>query len=125
MVQQLNLFADTYRTLEDLRKLVTSLHWTGGMNEDGSLQYIEYQIDFHKDLAFIVVYEDTKDNNEKVIDNCIELKRVEDNLYRIIRIDGKTLGDLDYSDPLNTRPKQLELQNSLIKSMEEMELFIV
>ena len=117
MLEQLKLFEEDYRTLEELRTLVSHLHWTGGIT-NGEMIYIEYHLDFYKDLAFITEFRDDLDNNEKVIDNCIELEQVEDDLYHIFKIDGKALGELEkeYQD-------KLEIQLSIIESMQKGELF--
>ena len=117
-IQQLDLFSGSYRSLETLKQLVMELHWTGGMNDDGTLQYTEYHLDFYKDLAFIVEYRDETDSNEKIIDNCVELKQIDNNLYKIIKIDGKALGDISVDNPNN-----LAKQKELIASLEKGEVF--
>lgn len=118
MKTQLDLFEDQYRTLDELREMITQLHWTGGINPDGTLQYIEYKLEFYRDLAFIVVFKEETDNEENVIDNCCELKLVENGLYQIISIDGETLGKIE-----TDYPKKIQLQKSLIESLEKGELF--
>lgn len=116
MIEQLKLFEEDYRSLEELRKLITELHPTGGMNNDGTLQYTEYHLDFYRDLAFIVVYRDDVDNGERIIHDCVELIQVENNLYKILRIDGESLGTIE-------NKKHLAIQKSIIESFENEELF--
>lgn len=108
VIERVDLFEEQYRTLNELKSIIESFHWTGGINEDGTLQNEEYNLDFYKDLAFTVQYRNDTDNGEKVIDNCCELELVENNLYKIIKIGGKTLGDIDKGYPEKTR-KQLDL----------------
>lgn len=118
MSEQLDLFENQYHTLDELKELVTHLHWTGGMYEDGTLQFTKYDLDFYRDLAFIVEYQDQNDNGEKIIDNCVELELVDNNLYKIIKIDGKTLGDIG----VDTK-HLLAKQKKLIEWFEKGELF--
>ena len=117
-MEQMDLFEEQYKTLNELRELIESFHWTGGINSDGTYQYETYELEFYKDLAFIVQFRSDTDNNERVIDNCCELELVENNLYKIIKIDGKTLGDIIKDSPAKTR-KQVEL----IESMQKEELW--
>ena len=117
MFEQMKLFEEDYRTLEELRQIITELHPTGGRNNDGTFQYTEYKLEFYKDLAFIVIFRDEQDGHERIIDNCVELEQVEENLYQIIKIDGKALGDIEESE------KKISVQKSLIKSLEKKELF--
>ena len=118
MNYQMDLFENQYHTLKELKDLITTLHWTGGVNENGTLQYQEYQLDYYKDLAFIVQYQNESDNNEKIIDNCVELILVDNDLYKIIRIDGKTLGEIG----IDTK-HLLHAQKQIIKWFEKGELF--
>lgn len=118
MSEQIDLFADLYHSLEDLRQFVSELHWTGGINEDGSLQYFQYKLEFYKDLVFIVEFRDDTDNGEKIIDNCVELKHIGNGLYQIISIDGKALGQLT-----NDNPEIVSKAKCLIEYMEKGEVF--
>ena len=111
--EQIDLFSDQHPTLNELKNLIESLHWTGGISADGTRQNEEYKIDFYRDLAFIVQFREETDNEEKIIDNCCELLLVENNLYKIIKIDGKTLGEISADNP-----EQTKIQLALIKSME-------
>lgn len=117
MLEQLKLFEEEYRSLEELRTIISHLHWTGGIT-NGEMIYTEYKLDFYKDLAFITEFRKETDNNEKIIDNCIVLEQVEDDLYRIIRIDGKSLGEIE-----KEYPDKVEIQLSIIESMMKGELF--
>ena len=69
-MEQMDLFEEQYKTLNELRELIESFHWTGGINSDGTYQYETYELEFYKDLAFIVQFRSDTDNNERVIDNC-------------------------------------------------------
>lgn len=113
-MEQMDLFEEQYRTLNELKLIIESLHWAGGMNDDWTPQNEEYELDFYKDLAFIVQYKKDTDNGEKIIDNCCELELVENGLYKIIKIDGYTIGDIDKDHPEQTK-KQLDLINSMVK----------
>ena len=118
MNEQMDLFESQYHTLKELKDLITTLHWTGGINADGTLQYTEYHLDYYKDLAFIVEYRDECDESEKIIDNCCELQLVENDLYKIIKIDGKTLGEIG----VDTK-HLLNIQKLIISWYEKGELF--
>ena len=113
-IEQCDLFEEQYRTLEELKSLIEYFHWTGGMNADGTPQNEKYQIEFYKDLAFIVQFKDETDENEKIIDNCVELQLVENNLYKIISMNGKTISDI-YVDHPDRTAKQVELIQSMMK----------
>lgn len=117
-IQHFDLFSESYRSLEELRKFVSELHWTGGMNADGTLQYTEYELDFYKDLAFVVEYRNDADEGERIIDNCVELEHIGNDLYKIISIDGKTLGHLTNDDPTH-----LSKVKELLGYMEKGEVF--
>ena len=109
--KQLDLFETDYMSLDDLRKLIETFHFTGGIDAYGNFVYEKYYLDFYRDLAFIVQYrDDITDHKEKIIDNCCILELVENDLYKICSIDGKTLGILD-ADIKSTFSKQLDVIN--------------
>lgn len=118
MVEQMDLFEEQYKTLSWLQQFVSELHPTGGINDDGTLQYIEYELDFFHTLAFIVVYQEKGDGEtkEKVIDNCVELEEIKKGFYKIIKIDGATLGIID-------NPIIYKKQKELLSYFENQEVF--
>lgn len=116
-MEQIDLFQDQYRTLNDLLEIVEKINPTGGFDKDYKPIPNGYKIEFYKDLAFIVLFNNETDGEERVIDNAVYLKQVGDKLYEIYEIDGKTLGHLENND-------LLPLQEDLIKSMKMKEVFI-
>ena len=109
--EHIDLFEETYLTLKDILDLVESINKTGGyFNNDFNKPIpMGYVIDYYKDLAFIVLYKDNDDEttNEKVIDCCVELQEIQENLYKIISIDGKCLGQ--FNDNSNENMQRLKL----------------
>ena len=116
MIEKIDLFQDQYRTLNYLLETVYKLNPTGGYYDNDTNKPIppDYQIDFYKDLAFIVEFRNETDNNEKIIDNAIYLKQVGDGLYQIYEIDGKVLGRLNEENMRHTE-MVIDLINSMIK----------
>ena len=119
MARQLSLFEEEYRTLEDLLDIVEKLNPTGGYYDNDLSKPIPmgYTIDYYRDLAFIVLYKEDTDSEEKIIDNAIYLQDTGNDLYQIYQIDGKVLGNLTLDNG------RLELALSIIKSMQNYELF--
>ena len=114
--QQIDLFSDSYKTLQDLLELVFKLNPTGGYYNNDLRTPIppDYHIDFYKDLAFIVEFRNESDNNEKIIDNAICLKEIGNGLYKIYQIDGKVLGQLS-EDNIRQTERVIELINYMVK----------
>ena len=108
-MEQLDLFEDSYLSLNDILKLVEEINPTGGIDRNGKPIPMGYQIDYYKDLAFIVLYNEKTDNNEKIIDNAVYLKEIGNGLYKIYSIDGEALGRFYEDDSLTG--KRLKLLN--------------
>ena len=120
MIETIDLFHDQYRTLNDLLETIYKLNPTGGYYDNDTSKPIppDYQIDFYRDLAFIVEFRNETDNDEKIIDNAIYLKQVGEGLYQIYEIDGKVFGRLDSSNM-----RHIEMVIDLINAMMKKEVF--
>lgn len=118
--QQIDLFSDSYKSLQDLLELVFKLNPTGGFYDNDRNKPIppDYYIDFYKDLAFIVEFRNETDNNEKIIDNAIYLQHIGNDLYKIYEIDGKVFGRLG-----SDNAKHLKLVQALVDYMVNGEVF--
>ena len=108
-MEQLDLFEDSYLSLNDILNLVEEINPTGGIDSNGKPIPMGYQIDYYRDLAFIVLYNEETDNGEKTIGDAVYLKEIGNGLYKIYSIDGKTLGRFYEKDSLTE--KRLKLLN--------------
>ena len=106
-MEQLDLFEDSYLSLNDILNLVEEINPTGGFYENRQPILNGYQIDFYRDLAFIVLFKEECEENEKIIDNAVYLKDIGKGLYKIYSIDGKILGRFDEDDKLTSKRLQL------------------